>query len=80
MSSLPDLQALIQEKYGLDPSLLDPQASLRDKGVDSLAMVEFLFVIEDKYGISMRDEDSTIDSLAALAAAVDRTRAQKAAA
>jgi acyl carrier protein len=80
MSSLPDLQALIHEKYGLDPSVLDPQASLRGKGIDSLAMVEFLFVIEDKYGISMRDEDSTIDSLAALAAAVDRTRAQKAAA
>lgn len=80
MSSLPDLQALIEEKYGLDPSALDPKASLRDRGIDSLAMVEFLFLIEDKYGISMRDEDSTIDTLAALAAAVDRRRATKAAA
>jgi acyl carrier protein len=75
MSSLPELQALIQEKYGLDPSKLDPQASMRDSGVDSLGLVEFLFAVEDHYGISLPDDYSNIDTLADLAALVDKLRA-----
>lgn len=75
MSSLPELQALIQEKYGLDPSKLDPHASMRDSGVDSLGLVEFLFAVEDHYGISLPDDYSNIDTLADLAALVDKLRA-----
>ncbi|MES2100784.1 MAG: acyl carrier protein [Pseudomonadota bacterium] len=79
MRSLKDLQELIHEKFGIDPSELAPDASLREKGFDSLALVEFLFVIEDHFKISMRDEDSNIDTLAQLAAAVDNLRAKQAA-
>jgi acyl carrier protein len=80
MSSLKELQDLIHEKYGIDSSTLDAHASLREKaGFDSLALVEFLFVIEDHFGISMSDEDSNIDTLADLAAAVDKVRASQAA-
>ena len=44
MSSLKELQDLIQEKYGIEPSTLDPHASMREKGgLDSLALAEFLF-------------------------------------
>lgn len=75
MSSLKELQDLIQEKYGLDPSTLDPHASMRGSGIDSLALVEFLFAVEDKYGISVPDEHSNIDTLAELAAVVDKVRA-----
>jgi acyl carrier protein len=35
-------------------------------------LVEFLVAIEDRYGISLPDENSNIDTLADLAAAVDR--------
>jgi acyl carrier protein len=79
MSSLKDLQELIQEKFGIDPAELDPHASMREKGVDSLALVELLFAIEDRFGISMSDEDSSIDTLADLAVAVDRIRSKQAA-
>jgi acyl carrier protein len=79
MNSLKELQELIEAKYGLDPATLDPNASMREKGLDSLALVEFLFAIEDHFGISMSDEDSNIDTLAELAAAVDRVRAKRAA-
>ena len=80
MSSLKDLQDLIKEKFDIDPSTLDPHESMREKGFDSLALVEFLFAIEDKYSISLSDEDSNIDTLAELAAVVDKVRAQKQAA
>lgn len=77
MSSLQGLQALIQEKYGLDPSQLDPNASMRSSGVDSLGLVEFLFAVEDHYGISLPDDYSNIDTLADLAALVDQRLAAR---
>ena len=75
MSSLKELQDLIHEKYGIDPAELDPHASMRDKGLDSLALVEFLFAVEDHFHISMPDNESHVDTLAELAAVVDRVRA-----
>ena len=75
MSSLKELQDLIHEKYGIDASALDPHASMREKGFDSLALVEFVFAIEDRFSITMPDDDPNIDTLAALAAVVDKARA-----
>ena len=75
MSSLKDLQDLILEKYGIEPSALDPNASIRGAGLDSLALVEFLFAVEDRFHISLPDQNSEIDTLAELAAVVDKTRA-----
>jgi acyl carrier protein len=77
MSSLKELQDLIHEKFGIDPAELDPNASMREKGFDSLALVEFLFAIEDHFHIAMRDEDSNIDTLGELASAVDAIRAKQ---
>lgn len=75
MSSLKELQDLIQEKYGIEPAELDPAASMRDKGFDSLALAEFLFEIEDRLKISLPDPDPEMDTLGQLAALVDQVRA-----
>jgi acyl carrier protein len=75
MSSLKDLQDLIQEKYGIEPSALDPHASIRAAGLDSLALVEFLFAVEDRFGISLPDQQTDLDTLADLATVVDGLRA-----
>jgi len=79
MSSLKELQELVHEKFGIEASALDPNASMREKGFDSLALVEFLFAIEDRFGISMSDEDSNVDTLAQLSTLVDKLVAAKAA-
>lgn len=75
MSSLKELQDLIQAKYGLDATVLGPQTSMRGSGVDSLALVEFLFDIEERYGISIPDNNPDLDTLAELAEIVDQLRA-----
>ncbi len=75
MSSLQEIQDLIQKKYGVDPATLDANASLRDHGIDSLTLVEFLFAVEDHYRISIPEKYSDVDTLAALALAVDEIRA-----
>jgi acyl carrier protein len=77
MSSLPALQDLIKEKYGLDAVALDPNTPFRDKGLDSLALVEFLFVVEDRFGITMPDSQTNVSTLAELAKVVDKFLAKK---
>jgi acyl carrier protein len=75
-STLKELQDLIQAKYGLEPSQVDPHASLRASGVDSLALVEFIFDIEDRMGVTVPDDNPNMDTLAELADAIDRVRAK----
>jgi acyl carrier protein len=75
MSSLKELQDLIFEKYNLSPEQLDPNASMREHGLDSLALAEFLFEVEDRLHLTLPDMDQGVDSLAKLAELVDAVRA-----
>lgn len=77
MSALEEIRSLIHKKYGVDPATLDPNASLRGAGIDSLTMVEILFAIEDHFGISVPERFNGIDTLAELAAAVEELQAEK---
>jgi acyl carrier protein len=79
MSSLTELQDLIREKYQIEPAALDPHVSMREQGLDSLAVAEFLFEVEDKLGLRLPDVADPVDTLAALAELVDRVRARQAA-
>ena len=80
MSTLSELQAMIQDKYDIDASTIDPNESLREKGLDSLTIVEFVFDVEDHYKISLPDQNDSIETLKGLAEAVDKAVAEKAAA
>ena len=79
MSSLKELQDLIQEKYGIEAATLDPTTSMREKGFDSLSIAEFVFAIEDHFNIVLPDDNPNIDTLGELAELVDRVRTTKAA-
>ena len=79
MSSLKELQDLIHDKFGIDPATLDPNASMREKGLDSLALVEYLFAVEDHFGISISDDHANVDTLSELALVVDKLKAAQAA-
>ncbi len=80
MSSLNELQEMIHEKYGIAMADLTPDASMRDKGFDSLALVEFLFAVEDRFKISLPDNDEGLETLGQLAAKVDELKAKQVAA
>lgn len=52
----PIVNGLIAKTAGIPlESLKDPQRRLADLGMDSLAVVELLFEIEDKYGVHIDD-------------------------
>jgi acyl carrier protein len=77
MSTLQKLQDLIQEKYKIDPATIDPDASMLEQGIDSLALAEFLFDIEDHFGIDFPDARTDVNSLAGLARVIDELKAAK---
>ena len=79
MGSLQHLQDIIREKYNIEPSALDPHQSMREQGLDSLAVAEFLFEVEDRLGLTLPDEHMQLDTLAGLAELVDRVRDEQAA-
>jgi len=77
MSSLGDLQAIIREKYNIEPGALDPHLSMREQGLDSLAVAEFLFEVEDRLGLQLPEEHTKIETLAGLAELIDQLRAKQ---
>ena len=79
MGSLQHLQEIIRDKYNLDPAAFDPHQSMREQGLDSLAVAEFLFEVEDRLGLTLPDEHTQLETLAGLAELIDRMRAEQAA-
>jgi acyl carrier protein len=79
MSSLEELQKLIHEKYGIEPAALNVNASMREHGIDSLTLVEFIFAIEDHFGIRFDDAGSDVDTLSGLAEVIDGIKDRQAA-
>jgi acyl carrier protein len=77
MSSLTELQDLIHTKYGLEGDALDPDKPMSELGLDSLAIAEFLFEVEDHFGIRLKDDDPDIDTLRKLSALVESSVAAK---
>jgi acyl carrier protein len=49
------MQALLQERLGIDREKVTPDASLEDLGIDSLMQIELLFDFEDKYKVKIPD-------------------------
>jgi acyl carrier protein len=51
-----DLINIFAETFHIPRDKLLPQATLESLGLDSLAVIEFLFQIEDKFGIRIPDQ------------------------
>ena len=64
-----DLINLFAETFGIAEEKLLPGATLESLGLDSLAVIEFLFQIEDKFHIQIPDQASpprTLDEMVQL--------------
>jgi acyl carrier protein len=57
MDTLARIKALAARELAIDPAGLDPHAPLDTLGVDSLSFIEFMFKVEEEFGISVSDED-----------------------
>ena len=64
-----DLINLFAETFGIPEEKLLPGATLESLGLDSLAVIEFLFQIEDQFGIQIPDQANpprTLDEMVQL--------------
>jgi acyl carrier protein len=57
-STLDRLKALIAAEHHLDVSAATIESSLTDLGLDSLAIAELMFSIEEKFAINLEDVPS----------------------
>ena len=57
MDTLARIKDLAIKELSLDAGKLDPKAPLADLGVDSLTFIEFMFKVEDEFGVKVSDED-----------------------
>lgn len=71
MTTLQTVQKLIASELDLDPAELDPTRPLQELGIDSLAIMECLFKIEDEFKISVNSSGLSVSTLQDIADMVD---------
>jgi len=57
METLERIRNLAAKEFSLDAKALDPAAQLDSLGIDSLSFIEFMFKVEDEFGVTVSDED-----------------------
>ncbi|MER8099249.1 MULTISPECIES: phosphopantetheine-binding protein [unclassified Kitasatospora] len=51
-------QTLLVERFGVSADVISPDATFEEMDVDSLALAEFAFVLQDEFGILISQEDA----------------------
>lgn len=77
MTTLQTIQQLLAGELSLDIDTLDPARPLDELGIDSLAVIECMFKLEDKFGISVANDDANARTLQDIANLVDKLVADK---
>lgn len=73
-----DLIHLFVQTFGITEEKLLPEVTLESLGLDSLAVIEFLFQVEDKFGIQLPDQGNPPRTLGEVAQLIDPLLAARA--
>jgi acyl carrier protein len=65
------VQALLKKRFELSDEQVLPHRELTGLGIDSLAAIEFVFELEDSFGISLSQERGDLNTVADIAALVE---------
>jgi acyl carrier protein len=57
MDTLARINQLAAKEFSIEPDKLDAAASLDSLGIDSLSFIEFMFKVEEEFGVAVSDED-----------------------
>ena len=71
MTTLERIQSMLAEKFELKPDQLQPESQLDGLGLDSLAIIDFMFNVEDEFRIKMPDERVEIKTVQDIVTLVD---------
>ena len=80
-STLERLRKIIVRDYEVDPHLLQADAQLKDLAIDSLAVIEIMFAVEEEFGISVPPEPpdarTAINTVGELVRYIDRLATER---
>ena len=72
MSTLDRLIHLIHDKFGVEPSVIDPDGPFASYNLDSLTVAELMFEIDDAFHVTVPDSAATpVTTLRELATLID---------
>jgi acyl carrier protein len=77
MSAYDNIARILVDEYEVERSVISPEASMADLGLDSLMVVEFLFRVEDEFEIEVPEERDEFATLGEAAALIDELIAEK---
>jgi acyl carrier protein len=77
MEILSELKELAAKQFGGDAAAVDVDAPIDKLGIDSLGFLEFLFEAEDRFGVSIpQDQVKDVKTLRELAQLIERVSAE----
>jgi acyl carrier protein len=71
-STFETVREMIVDQFQLDPALVTPEATLESLKIDSLATVEFMFLLEEKYNFQAASENVDLRTVQDLVNEIDR--------
>jgi acyl carrier protein len=57
MDTLSRIKDMAAREFSIEPASIDPAAPLDSLGIDSLSFIEFMFKVEEEFGVAVSDED-----------------------
>ena len=72
MTTLQTVQQLLAEELARDVATLDPASPLDELGIDSLAVIECMFKLEDRFGVTVANHETQMKTLQDIADLIDR--------
>ena len=72
MTTLQTIQNLMAKRFGLSRKELEAGQPLRNLGLDSLAIMEFMFDLEDDFKIKLSDAHPEVNTLQDIVDVIDR--------
>jgi acyl carrier protein len=66
------LRQIIAKEFEVAPDLIRPTARMDELAIDSLAVIEMIFRLEDEYKINFPQDPGTLETVGDLASCVDR--------
>jgi acyl carrier protein len=66
------IKAMIAEHFGIDADKLTPETEIASFGIDSLAMIEFMFQMEERLDVRMADSRAPLVTVADVVAEIER--------
>lgn len=79
MSTLVTVQEMLMAEFDLKADQVAPDSKLAELGIDSLATLEFLFKLEEKFGLDLNSDPTPVETVGDIATEVARMLSLKAA-